>query len=36
METSLDSMIELDVHMVGGKVYFRQFFCALGPCIKGF
>jgi hypothetical protein len=36
METSPNSVIKLDVHMVGGKMYFRWFFCALGPCIKGF
>jgi hypothetical protein len=36
MEISLDSVIELDVHKVGGKMYFRGFFCALGPCIQGF
>jgi hypothetical protein len=26
MEKSPDSVIELDVHMVGGKMYFRRFF----------
>jgi hypothetical protein len=32
IEKSPDSVIELDVHMVGGKMYFRISFCALGPC----
>jgi hypothetical protein len=36
MEISLDSVIELDVHMVDDKIFFRRFFCALGPCIQGF
>jgi hypothetical protein len=27
MEKSPDSMIELDVHMVGEKMYFCQFLC---------
>jgi hypothetical protein len=36
MEKSPDSVIELDVHMVGGKMYFRRFFCALGPYTQGF
>jgi hypothetical protein len=36
MGISPDSVIELDVHMVGDKIFFRRFFCALGPCIQGF
>jgi hypothetical protein len=36
MEISPDSVIELDVHKVGDKMFFRKFFCALGPCIQGF
>jgi hypothetical protein len=36
MEKSPDSVIELDVHMVGGKMYFQRFFCALAPCTQGF
>jgi hypothetical protein len=36
MEKSPDSVIELDVYMVGGKMYFRRFFCALGSCTQGF
>jgi hypothetical protein len=29
MEKSPDNVIELDVHMVGGKMYFRRFFVHL-------
>jgi hypothetical protein len=36
MEISPDSVIELDVHKVGEKMFFCIFFCALGPCIQGF
>jgi hypothetical protein len=36
MEISPDSVIELDVHNVGEKMYFHKFFCALGSCIQGF
>jgi hypothetical protein len=36
MEISPDSITELDAHMVGEKMFFCRFFCALGPCIKGF
>jgi hypothetical protein len=36
MEVSPDSVIEFDCHMVGEKMYFRRFFCALGPCTQGF
>jgi hypothetical protein len=36
MEKSLDSVIDLDMHMVGDKMYFCRFFCAIGPCIQGF
>jgi hypothetical protein len=36
MEISSDSVIELDVHMVDDKIFFRILFCALGPCIQGF
>jgi hypothetical protein len=34
MEKSPDNVIELDVHMVGDKMYFHHFFSALGPCIQ--
>jgi hypothetical protein len=36
IEISPDNVIELGVHMVDGKMYFYRFFCALGPCVKGF
>jgi hypothetical protein len=36
MEISPDSVIELDVNLVDEKMFFRRFFCALGPCLKGF
>jgi hypothetical protein len=36
IEISPDNVIELGVHMVDGKMYFYWFFCALGPCVKGF
>jgi hypothetical protein len=36
LEKSPDNVIELDVHMVGDKMYFHRFFCALGPCIQDF
>jgi hypothetical protein len=36
MERSPDNVIELDVHMVGGKMYFHWLFCVLGPCTQGF
>jgi hypothetical protein len=36
MEISTDSVIEVDCHMVGEKIYFRNFFCALGPYTQGF
>jgi hypothetical protein len=35
MKISPDSVIELDFHMVDEKMFFRRFFCALGPCIQG-
>jgi hypothetical protein len=36
MEISPDSVIELDVHMIGDEMFFRRFFCALGPYNQGF
>jgi hypothetical protein len=36
MKISPDSVIELDVHMVDNKIFFRRFFCSLGPYIQGF
>jgi hypothetical protein len=36
LSRSPESVIEVDIKEVDGKVYFHRFFCALGPCIKGF
>jgi hypothetical protein len=36
MEKSPYSVIELDVHMVGGKMYFRQFFFCTWTVYSGF
>jgi hypothetical protein len=36
MEVSSDSVIEVDCHMDGDKIFFHRFFCALGPCTQGF
>jgi hypothetical protein len=36
MEISPDSIIEVDCHMDGEKMYFHHFFCALGPCTQSF
>jgi hypothetical protein len=30
------SVVEIDVLLVDGEVYFHRFFCALEPCIDGF
>jgi hypothetical protein len=36
MKRSPDSVIEIDIKLVDGKVSFHRFFCAFGPCIEGF
>ncbi|XP_008679794.1 uncharacterized protein [Zea mays] len=36
LEKMPDSVVEIDVREEDGKVYFHRFFCAFGPCIKGF
>jgi hypothetical protein len=36
MEVSPDSVIEIDCHMDGEKIFFRRLFCAHGPCTQGF
>ena len=36
LQRSPDSVIEIDVRVEDGRVYFSRFFCALGPCISGF
>jgi hypothetical protein len=35
MEISTDSVIEVDCHMVGEKIYFRNFFVHLGHILRG-
>jgi hypothetical protein len=32
----LDSLIEIDLDVEDGKLLFKRFFCALGPCLEGF
>jgi hypothetical protein len=36
MEISPDSVIEINYHMDGEKMYFHRFFCALSRCTEGF
>jgi hypothetical protein len=36
LEKMPDNVIEIDVRRDGDKVVFNRFFCAFGPCIKGF
>jgi hypothetical protein len=36
MEKMSDSVIEFDVEVKDEKLFFRRFFCALDPCLKGF
>jgi hypothetical protein len=31
-----DSVIEIDIDEEDGKLYFKRFFCAHGPCLEGF
>jgi hypothetical protein len=31
-----DSVIEIDIDVEDEKLYFKRFFCALGPCLEGF
>lgn len=31
-----DSIVEIDVRVEDGKVYFSWFFCDFGPCLQGF
>jgi hypothetical protein len=31
-----DSVIEIDLHVHDGQLYFRRFFCAFDPCLEGF
>jgi hypothetical protein len=36
LEKMPDSIIEFDVEVEDEKLFFRRFFCALGPCLEGF
>jgi hypothetical protein len=37
MKNMSDSVIEFDLTSEDdGKIYFRMFFCAFGPCLQGF
>jgi hypothetical protein len=36
LEKMSDSVIEIDLNEEEGKLYFRRFFYALGPCLQGF
>jgi hypothetical protein len=36
LETMPDSVIEIDLDVHDGQLYFRRFFCAFGPCLEGF
>jgi hypothetical protein len=36
LETMSDSVIEIDLDVHDGQLYFRRFFCAFGPCLEGF
>jgi hypothetical protein len=36
LEKMHDSVIEIDLHVEEGKLFFRRVFCAFGPCLEGF
>jgi hypothetical protein len=36
LEKMPDSVIEIDLDVEDGKVFFKRFFCALGPWLEGF
>jgi hypothetical protein len=36
LEKMPNSMIEIDIHVKEWKLFFRRFFYAFGPCLKGF
>jgi hypothetical protein len=36
LEKMSDSVIEIDLDDQDGKLFFKRFFCALGPCLEGF
>jgi hypothetical protein len=31
-----DLVIEIDLDIEDGKLFFKKFFCAFGPCLQGF
>jgi hypothetical protein len=35
MERMPDSVIGIELHVEEGKLFFRTFFCAFGPCLEG-
>jgi hypothetical protein len=36
LEKMSNSVIEIELHVEEGKLYFRRFFCTFGPCRQGF
>jgi hypothetical protein len=36
LEKMPDSVIDIDVRVEDGKIFFSRFFCAFGPCLQGF
>jgi hypothetical protein len=36
LEKMPDSVIEIELHVEEGQLFFRRFFCVLGPCLEGF
>jgi hypothetical protein len=36
LEKMTDSVIEIELDVEEGRLYFRRFFCAFGPCLQGF
>jgi hypothetical protein len=36
LEKIPDSIVEFNLDVEDGKVFFKKFFCALGPCVEGF
>jgi hypothetical protein len=36
LEKMSDSVIEIDLHVKEGKLFFRRFFCTFRPCLEGF
>jgi hypothetical protein len=36
LEVTPDLVIEIEIVQEEGQLFFRRFFCAFGPCLKGF